>query len=277
MIKLSYRKFLCVLFLAAHALQADEGLQQFDPEDARFAAAEKWSDGKAILVGGAIGGAAGGLCGLSSGGKAALTTAIVGAVIGGGIEYWNNGRYTKAYDAADGKTIHGAAAANNAQGVQAWVDYGNSAIAQDNDKMTPLMYAAANGGLEAARVVSDNMAPEYEVVDSVTETETAKAERGFEQRYNFDNMLFPEKTKSKSVKKKKLKTADMQDSTGQTAFHWAFDGNHFKVIAYVLIRGKANGNIEDNRGRSIKTLRINGQSVNDFLDAERKKGLARSR
>lgn len=274
----SYKKLLCVLLLTVPAIYADEGLQQFNPEDSRFAAAEKWSDGKAILVGGALGGAMGGLCGLTSGsGSTSLVCAAIGGGIGGGIAYLSNDRYTKAYDAANGLTIHGAAADNNGRGVQAWVNYGNSAILQDNDKMTPLMYAAANGCLEAAQVVGNNMVAEYEIIDSVTETETTKSERGFEQRYDLDNVLFPEKTSAKSVKKRKIKTADMQDITGQTAFHWAFDGNHFTVVAYVLMRGKANGNIEDNRGRSIKTLSIQGKSVNDFLDEMRKKKFSRSR
>ena len=275
----SYKKLLCVFLLAAPALRADqssEGLQNFDPANARFTAAEKWSDGKALLVGGAIGGVSGGVLGSGGGVKGALICAAIGGVIGGGFEYWHNGKYTKAYDAADGKTIHGAAAANNARGVQAWVNYGDSAIAQDNDKRTPLMYASANGGLEAAQVVGNNMVAEYEIIDSVTETETEKTERGTD-RYNWESWLMPETTKSKSVKKKKIKTADMQDTTGQTAFHWAFDGNHFKVVSYLLMHGKANGNIEDNRGRSIKNMKIKGQAVNDFLDEVRKKGLPRSR
>lgn len=276
----SYTKLLCAILLTAPAIfasQPDQGLQQFYPDDIRFAAAEKWSDEKALLVGGAIGGGIGGVCGLRGGLEPALACAAIGAVIGGGFEYWNNGRYTKAYDAADGKTIHGAAAANNARGVQAWVNYGpsNSAIARDNDNMTPLMYAAANGAYEAVKMVGDLMPAEYEVTESETETESVIREKGLAK--SWEDILLPETVKSKSVKKKKVKSADMQDITGQTAFHWALDGNHFKVVAYLLMRGKANGNIEDNRGRSVKNMTIHGKSVNDYLDEVRKQGLARVR
>jgi len=271
-----------------HAMQEMEGVAivQFDPNDARFRAADKWSTEKAFVVGGTAGAIAGALCVVAGGPQIwnketfGITAGIVGAITGS-ITVWQNGNYTTAYDAANGRNMNGAAAANNPHGVQAWLNYGQRAIQQDNDNMTPLMYASANGSLEAAQVISDNMQSEYEVVESVTETESqsVKTERGLDPDTIMDNWLALEKvkTKSKSTKKKRVKTADMQDLSGRTAFHWAFDGDHFKIMLYLLQRGKANGNIEDNRGRSIKNMIINGRSINDVLDEARKRGLVARR
>lgn len=273
----SYKKLLCIFLLAAPAMHAIEsqGIEQFNPNELQFRAADKWSDGTAFAVGGAVGAVVGAVCvaGRISSLTQLGTAMAVGGVVGGGIEVWNNGRYTAAYDAAGGKNINGAAAANNAQGVQAWLNYGNSAIAQDHDNMTPLMYAAANGSYEAAQVVAHNMPAEYEVVESTEETETVKTERG-SRAQTLDNWLYPETTKSKSVKKKKVKTADMQSSNGRTAIHWAFYGEHYKLLLYLIERGKANGNIEDNRGRSVKNMQIGGKSLSDVLDEAAKRGLS---
>lgn len=276
----SYKKLLCIFLLASPAMHAIEsqGIEQFNPNELQFRAADKWSDGTAFAVGGAIGAVVGFACAAGNAKTLGQLGAgiAVGGVIGGGIEVWHNGRYTAAYDAAGGKNINGAAAANNAQGVQAWLNYGNSAIAQDNDKMTPLMYAAANGSYEAARVVADNMPTEYEVVESTEETETVKTERG-SRAQTWDNLLYPETTKSKSVRKKMLETASMRSSNGRTAIHWAFYGEHYKLLLYLIERGKANGNIEDNRGRSVKNMQIGGKSLSDVLDEAAKRGLSRTR
>lgn len=275
-----YKKILLGLLLVSpmiHAMES-QGIQQFDPNELQFRAADKWSDGTAFAVGGSIGAVAGLV--LAAGNASTInqlvSAGVVCGVIGGGVEVWHNGRYTAAYDAADGKNINGAAAANNAHGVKAWLDYGNSPISQDNDKMTPLMYAAANGGMEAAQVVASNMPAEYEVVESIEETETVKTERG-RRAQTWENFLYPEKTNAKSVKKKRVSTADMQSSNGRTAAHWAFYGEHYKLMLYLIERGKSNLNLKDSRGRSIENMQIRGKSVNDMLDEMAKRGVSRTR
>ena len=195
-----YKKMLLSLLLTAPMINAIEsqGIQQFDPNELQFRAADKWSDGTAFAVGGVVGGVVSlGLVSGSGGVKTMTnlgTAAAVGVLLGGAIEVWNNGRYSAAYDAAQGRNIHGAAAANNAHVVQAWLNYGASAIEKGSDDMTPLMYAAANGGMEAAQVVANSMPAEYEVVESTDETETVKIERG-RRAQTWDNFLYPEKTK----------------------------------------------------------------------------------
>lgn len=253
----------------------EKGVQLTDPNQLRFAAAEKWSDEKAGLIGGGIGAGVGFLAvaaGHSDHGSDYGLGMIVGGAIGAGVGVVRNRNYNRVYDAAEGKTIHGAAAANNAAGVKAWIDYNgkDQTYAQDVDGVTPLMYAAGNGAMDSAKMISDFMPSEYEVIDSTVEKEeeTRSMGKGLQERLDLDNYLFPEKTttKSKAVRRKRVKTADIKANDGRTAFHWAVDGNHIHLAQYLVKRGKANATLEDNCGRSInKNMTVNGKPAFEVI------------
>jgi ankyrin repeat protein len=193
--------------------------------------------------------------------------------MGGALGVYRNEQYNKAYDTAQGRTIHGAAAADNSAGVSAWLNYygDDRSIAQlGSDKLTPLMVAAGNGAEQAAQAIGDAMPTEYEVVESVTETES-------EELRSSPRHARPEvaTVRSKAVKKKRVKTNTMQDASGKTALHWAYDGRHWTLARMLISKGKADGMVADNCGRTIKDMTVDGKPLAEVVNNPCKHGYNR--
>lgn len=286
-----YKNLACALLMTAPALcamDAEHGIQQINPNELRFNAADKWSNGTAFAAAGIPGALAGGFIGhsIEKNTQSTIIGALVGLAICGGIQVWRNERYNAVYDAANGKNMHGAAAANNARGVKGWIEYNGSSatLEQDCTGATPLMCAAANGAYEAAQVIGNQMPVEYEVVDSVTESESVKGESLRDKmRNNRDlgdwiaNAISPETVKTKSVKKKRVKTADIQSRNGRTAAHWALYGLHYNLARWLLSSGLANASLQDNEGNTIKTIKdsITGELACNILNPMRAQNVYR--
>jgi hypothetical protein len=237
----------------------------FDVNDQTFEASQPWGPIKsAIITGMATSLAVATLLGTktklsaNSIGLASLNTGMITG-LAMGIRQSN---YEKVYNKAEGLTVYGAAAANNARGTYAWIEHKGKKILleQDSSGKIPLIYASGNGATDATNVILAVMPEQEEVLLAKTPFlwelfATIIVLAGYtgpsvtivgQEIYQYKNPV------------------DKQDDKGRTALHYAALGQHLEVMR-LLYRNGADVRIKDKEGMNLQQLAKSNHAVQNFL------------
>lgn len=259
-----------IALLASNVAAADahtHGKMQVNINEPKFQAAQPWDTATMTIIGGISGFAIGALATAQTKDVGIIIpvgalAALIGAAILGIPTY----QYSQAYKANNGLDIRGSSAANNAAGVQAWINYYGKAttLHKDAEGKNPLMYAAANGACQSGEVILFNMPKTEKVVESTTQSEATTAAVAWPI---LTNDKWPEKTTTTATTTKEVKTIDAQDKSGKTAIFTAAVGEHLHMMQLLYANG-ADASIPNNKGKDIKELAKSSAIVNQFYEQE---------
>lgn len=195
-----------------------------------------------------------------------IPVGAVAALIGAALLGYPTYQYSSAYHTNNGLDIRGSAAANNAAGVQAWINYYGRSITlnKDSEGKNALMYAAANGACQSGETILFSMPKTETVVESKTQSEAVTAPVAWPI---LSNDKWPEKTTTTATTTKEVKTIDAQDKSGKTAIFTAAVGEHLHMMQLLYAHG-ADASIQNNKGKAIKDLAQSSVIVNQFYSQE---------
>lgn len=244
-----------------------QGKIQVNINEPKFQAAQPWDTATMTMIGGISGFALGALATADTKDAGIIIpvgalAALIGAAVLGIPTY----QYSQAYQANNGLDIRGSAAANNATGVQAWINYygRSTTLHKDAEGKNPLMYAAANGACQSGHVILSNMPKTEKVVESTTESEAITRPIAWPI---LDNNKWPEKTSTIATTTKEVQTINAQDKSGKTAIFTAAVGEHLHMMQLLYAHG-ADASIPNNKGKDIKELAKSSTIVNQFYEQE---------
>lgn len=256
--KLSKLFLVSALLVSSVAWSAAEPDDAMNPKDPKFKAEEPRSTLGSLLYGGSIGAVGLGLSGLCFGnaakvpGEGALIGASLGAIVGGWACLSSNNTYRAVYEKSNGLTIQGAAANNNKDGVLAQIEYdSDSAVAQDKEGKTPLIYAAANDAREVAGIL-------------VAKIEGVGLLSGpYSERYLAPNTI-------ERIYPFSCKAIDFQDPKfKRTAVVWAAINGHGGMVKQ-LLDAHADGSLQDTFGTNVDTVAEKKEEIKELLETKAK-------